>query len=102
MSPIPPPVPVLMLYDPEEFWEQVRATIREEIAQAHAQTGLVQAALDKAGLPVKPAYTTAEIRQLFQLSDKTQEEWIRHGLLKPTRIGRQVYILYTDLLQLFQ
>ena len=90
-----------MLYDPEEFWEQVRTTIREEIANAQADHGLVQAAIGKAGLTVKPAYTTAEVRQLFQISAKILQAWIGHGLLRPTRIGRQVYILYADLVPLF-
>ena len=31
-----PPVPVLMLYDPEEFWAAVRTTVREEMAAVHA------------------------------------------------------------------
>jgi len=94
--------PVLMLYDPEEFWCQVRATVREELAGAHAQQHLVQTALEKAGLPVKPAYTMSEIQQLFQLSDQTLDEWTRARLLKPTRISRQTYILYADLLPLFK
>jgi hypothetical protein len=52
-----PPVPVLMLYDPEEFWEQVRKTVRDEMAAVHAGYNGFISALEKAGLPVKPAYT---------------------------------------------
>jgi hypothetical protein len=97
-----PPVPVLMLYDPAEFWEQVRATIREEIASTLEQTGLVHSALEKARLPTKPAYTEVEIQHLFQISGKTLEEWTDAGLLKSTGICRQVYVLYSDLLSLFR
>ncbi|HXB07931.1 MAG TPA: hypothetical protein VNW04_12460 [Puia sp.] len=96
------PVPVLMLYDPEEFWEQVRATVREEIAQARIQTTALPLALEKAGLPIKPAYTLNEIRQLFQLTKPVLNNWIRQGLLKPVPLGRQAYLLYSDLLPLFQ
>ena len=96
------PVPVLMLYDPEEFWAEVRATVRDELARAHAQSGALQTALDKAGLPLKPAYTMSEIQQLFQLSDETLREWTGAGLLKHTHIGRQVYILFAGLLSLFK
>jgi hypothetical protein len=97
-----PPVPVLMLYDPEEFWEQVRKTVREEIAAAQAQQNVVQSAMEKAGLPLKPAYTPAEIKTLFQLSDEIMEEWTSAGLLRLTPIGRQAFILYSDLLPIFQ
>jgi len=96
------PVPVLMLYDPEEFWAAVRATVREELARAPAQSGALQSALGHAGLTLKPAYTMSEIQQLFQLSDETLAEWTGAGLLKPTRLGRQVYILFADLLPLFK
>ena len=102
MNSITPPVPVLMLYDPEEFWEAVRRLTREEIAKSQTQTGLVQSALDKASLPLKPAYNMAEIKRLFKLSDETLGEWTTAGLLRPTPIGRQTYILYADLLSLFK
>jgi hypothetical protein len=90
-----------MLYDPDEFWEQVRAAIREEIAQSRTQTTMLHTALEKAGLPIKPAYTTAEIRHLFHITDQTLEEWREHGQLRLTRIGRQVCVLYADLLSPF-
>jgi DNA-binding transcriptional MerR regulator len=44
----------------------------------------------------------SEIQQLFQVSQETLDEWTSAGLLKPTRIGRQVYILFADLLPLFK
>jgi hypothetical protein len=96
-----PPVPVLMLYDPDEFWALVRATVREEIERADSQNALLQSAIEKAGLPVKPAYTPAEITALFQLSEGTVEEWADHGLLRLITFGRRSYILYNDLRQLF-
>jgi hypothetical protein len=96
------PVPVLMLYDPEEFWAAVRRFVREETRLAQTPAGLLQTALDKTGLPLKPAYTPAEIQQLFNVTDQTLDEWTGAGLLKPTRIGRQVYILYCDLLSRFK
>jgi len=96
-----PPVPVLMLYDPEEFWEQVRATVRDEMAAVHAGYNGFISALEKAGLPVKPAYTLAEVRQLFGISQSILDGWAHHGLFRPTRIGIRFYVLYTDLITLF-
>ena len=63
---IQPPVPVLMLYDPEEFWAAVRTAVREEIAAIRVENTLIQSAIEKAGLPLKPAYSLAEIKILFQ------------------------------------
>jgi hypothetical protein len=96
-----PPVPVLMLYDPDEFWQQVRATVREEMAAVHAGYNGFITALEKAGLPVKPAYSFAEVRQLFGISQPILDQWAHHGLFRPTRIGSRFYVLYTDLITLF-
>ena len=96
-----PPVPVLMLYDPEEFWEKVRATVRQEMAAVHAGYNGFTSALEKADLPVKPAYNFTEVRQLFQISQPILDAWVHHGLLRPTRIGSRFYVLYTDLITLF-
>jgi hypothetical protein len=96
-----PPVPVLMLYDPEEFWAKVRATVREEMAAVHAEYNGFISALEKAGLPIKPAYSFAEVRQLFGISQAIVDQWAHHGLLRPTRIGTRFYVLYTDLITLF-
>jgi hypothetical protein len=96
-----PPVPVLMLYDPEEFWTAVRSTVREEMAAVHAGYNGFITALEKAGLPVKPAYNLAEVRQLFQISQPILDGWVHHGLFRPTRIGNRFYVLYTDLITLF-
>jgi hypothetical protein len=91
-----------MLYDPEEFWAEVRATVREELARAPAQSGALQSALGHPGLTLKPAYTMSETELLFQVSRETLDEWTQGGLLRTIRIGRQLYILYADLGPLFK
>ena len=97
-----PPVPVLMLFDPEEFWQQVRATVREEMAAIQAEYSGFLSAIEKAGLRVKPAYTLAEVRELFGVSQAIIDAWAHHGLLCPTRTGNRFYFLYADLSCVFQ
>jgi hypothetical protein len=97
-QPLPP---ILMLYDPVEFWEEVRSAVRSEVADAQTGTAAVASALLRAGLPVKPAYTPADIRRLFEISEIEFDEWTAAGFLRPARIGRQIYILYPDLPPLF-
>jgi hypothetical protein len=82
-----PPVPVVFLYDPDEFWEDIRQLIREEIA-----TSTVRQAI----------YTEQDIARLFQIPAGTIEDWIRRGILKPVKIRREVYFLHSDLQHLFQ
>jgi hypothetical protein len=96
-----PPIPLLILYDPAEFWQQVRATVRAEMAALHAGYNGFISALEKAGLPVKPAYSFTEVRQLFGISQPILDQWAHHGLFRPTRIGSRFYVLYTDLITLF-
>jgi len=100
-APIPPPIPVLMLYDPTEFWQSVRQFVREEVTLAQAQTATVHAALANAHLPIKPAYSLDEIGILFQMSKADLSDWIRQGTLTTIQIRRKSYILYSDILQLF-
>jgi hypothetical protein len=97
-QPLPP---ILLLYDPAEFWAEVLRIVRAEVAEAQCGTAAVASALERSGLPVKPAYTLADIRRLFGLSAPELGEWTSAGFLRSTRIGRQSYILYGDLLLLF-
>jgi hypothetical protein len=47
-----PPVPVVFLYDPDEFWEHIRQLIREEVAASRARQAI---------------YTEQDIARLFQI-----------------------------------
>jgi hypothetical protein len=77
-----PPVPVVFLYDPDEFWEHIRQLIREEIAASTTRQAI---------------YTEQDIARLFQITLETIEDWTRRGILKPVKIRREVYFLHSDL-----
>ena len=82
-----PPVPVVFLYDPDEFWEHIRQLIREELAASATRQAI---------------YTTADIQQLFQIPPETATDWIRRGILKPVKIRGTQYFLHADIEHLFR
>jgi Helix-turn-helix domain len=82
-----PPVPVVFLYDPEEFWEHIRQLIREELAKAADRQAI---------------YSTADLCRLFQIQPATVDDWAGRGILKPVKIRGQVYFLHSDLEHLFR
>jgi hypothetical protein len=82
-----PPVPVLFLYDPEEFWEHIRQLIREELAKANSRQAI---------------YSPDDVARIFQIPPDTIDAWTRQGILKPVKIRSQVYFLHSDLEHLFR
>jgi Helix-turn-helix domain len=82
-----PLVPVVFLYDPNEFWEHIRQIIREEIAAAAGHQAI---------------YTTEDIRRLFQIPPETVVDWIRRGILKPVKIRKEQFFLHADIEHLFR
>jgi len=87
--------PMLFPYEPEEFWNQVRAIIREEL-------DIVKDITKVDGLTTKPLLRISEICTFFQVSKPTVYSWINHGDLKPYRIRRNVYFIWTDVQKLLQ
>jgi hypothetical protein len=82
-----PPVPVLFLYDPNEFWESIRQLIREELAKANSRQAI---------------YTPDDVTRIFQIPKSTLDDWTRQGILKPVKILGAVYFLHSDLEHLFR
>jgi len=93
--------PMLFPYEPEEFWNQIRAIIREEVNKVtynKADTDVMKVE----GLTQKPLLRMNEICTFFQVSKPTIYSWIDHGDLKPYRIRRNVYFLWHDIEKLLQ
>jgi excisionase family DNA binding protein len=88
--------PVLFPYDPQQYWEQLRLMIREEIQKAEKQKGPA-ITYETAGLTYKPLYKMIEVCKLFQVSRPTIYEWIKDGKLKPYKIRSRVYFLWDDI-----
>ncbi len=91
--------PMLFPYEPDQFWEHMRAIIREEIAKT-AKEKPQDAIYETKGLTYKPLLKISEVCSFFQVSRPTIYDWIKHGKLKPYRVRRSVYFLWNDIQQL--
>lgn len=92
-------VPMLIPYEPEEFWDKIRLIVREEIKQQVGRPA-DKSLLDTPGLKQKPLFKVNELCALFQISRPTLYEWIKDGKLKPVKIRSRVFFLGADVRQL--
>lgn len=91
--------PMLFPYEPEQYWQQVRQIIREEVSNVEKQRP-VTTTYETPGLTYKPLYKIAEVCALFHVTKPTIYDWVRHGKLKPFKIRSRVYFLWQDIQQL--
>lgn len=92
-------VPMLIPYDPDEFWERMRKMIQEEIAKLKGRS---QNLMQTPGLTEKPLYRIAEICELFKVSRPTLDDWVRHGKLRKVKVRSRVYFLGKDIERLLK
>jgi len=46
---------------------------------------------------VGPLYTTMEVAKMLRVSQRTVQDWIRHGELMAVRYGRQIRVRQADI-----
>jgi excisionase family DNA binding protein len=90
------------LIEPEEFWAQIRAIIREEVARNQKEQPIQIPITETPGLTEKPLYKIQEICSIFKITKPTIYDWIKHGKLKRVKIRSRVYFLGSDIKQLMQ
>ena|ERR1700730_2356572 len=91
-------VPMLFPFEPDQFWQQMRLIIREEITAVDKEKGGVGTSeFEAPGLTYKPLYKINEVCHLFQVSRPTIYDWVKHGKLRPYKIRRMVYFLWNDI-----
>jgi excisionase family DNA binding protein len=95
-------VPILIPFEPEEFWAQIRGIIREEVSRNQESPPAIPTLLETPGLTEKPLYKIQEICTLFKVTKPTIYDWIKHGKLKRVKIRSRVYFLGSDIRQLMQ
>lgn len=94
-------IPMLFPFDPNEFWEQIRKIVKEELNNnPKNKNEIIQTEVQ--GLSCKPLYKIAEVCSLFNISKPTIYEWIKDGKLKPRKIRSRVFFLWNDLQLLLQ
>jgi excisionase family DNA binding protein len=95
-------VPILIPFEPEEFWAQIRVIIREEVTRNQKEQPALASIMETPGLTEKPLYKIQEICSLFKITKPTIYDWIKHGKLKRVKIRSRVYFLGSDIKQLMQ
>ena len=95
-------VPILIPFEPEEFWGQIRLIIREEVARNNKETASNGNILETPGLTEKPLFKMQEICTLFKVTKPTIYDWIKHGKLRRVKIRSRVYFLGSEIKQLMQ
>ena len=95
-------IPILIPFEPEEFWAQIRGIIREEFTRNQKEPPVSTSLMETPGLTDKPLYKIQEICALFKITKPTIYDWIKHGKLKRVKIRSRVYFLGSDIRQLMQ
>lgn len=95
-------VPILIPFEPEEFWAQIRVIIREEVSRNTVEKVNPAALMETPGLTEKPLYKMQEICSLFNITKPTIYDWIKHGKLRRVKIRSRVYFLGSAVRQLLQ
>lgn len=91
-------VPMLIPYEPGEFWAHLQLLIREEVGKIIVDKKNGKAvSLETPGLTSKPLYKMSEVCAIFQITRPTIYEWIKAGKLKPLKIRSHVYFLGADI-----
>lgn len=88
--------PILFPFDPQEYWQQIRLIIREEVNKVEKLKPF-PAPYETPGLTYKPLYKINEVCALFHVTKPTIYDWIKHGKLKPYKIRSRVYFLWQDI-----
>jgi len=88
-------MPLLIPYDPDEFWKKMRELIKEELAKLNSTP--TANTFVTPGLTSKPLYKIDEVCEIFMITKPTVYEWIRLGTLRPFKVKSRVYFLWEDL-----
>ena len=93
--------PILVPIETDEFWQQVRLIVREELQSIITSGKLYEKRVEKKetnGFQCKPLYDMKELRQLFRnVSRTTIYEWMKCGKLKPKKMKGKLYFLWSDI-----
>lgn len=87
---VPVTTPMLFPYEPEQYWQQIREIIREELEELPSKS-IESPQYQTSGMTYKPLYKMAEVCQIFQVSRPTIYDWVKHGKLKPYNKRENVF-----------
>jgi predicted DNA-binding transcriptional regulator AlpA len=91
-------IPMLIPYQPSEFWAEFRKIIQEEVASKISKRRGSQSKLMQVdGMTERPLYKIIEVCQLFDVSRTTIHEWVKSGQLRKIKVKSRVYFLGADI-----
>jgi excisionase family DNA binding protein len=90
-------VPILIPFEPEEFWARIRVIIREEVSRNQKEQPALASIMETPGLTYKPLYKITEVCSIFRVTRPTIYDWIKHGKLKPYKVRSRLYFLWNDI-----
>ena len=96
-----PGTPILIPYEPQEFWDSIRRIIREEVPKLPSNISPENFSRVP-GMTEKPLYRMDEICKIFSITRPTVYEWIKSGKLKKLKIRSRVYFLGSDVQELMR
>ena len=98
--------PILVPIETDEFWQQVRLIVREELQSTIVSGKLFEKRVEKKetnAFQNKPLYDMKELRQLFSdVSRTTIYEWMKCGKLKPKKMKGKIFFLWSDIERLLK
>lgn len=94
------PLQMLIPFEPEDFWEQIRVIVREEVNKNEKENHANGNLMNTPGLTEKPLYKMQEVCSLFKITKPTIYDWIKNGKLKRIKIRSRVYFLGSDIKEL--
>jgi excisionase family DNA binding protein len=92
-------VPILIPFEPEEFWLQIRQIIKEEVGRVNQSVSSGISVMETSGLTEKPLYKISEVCEIFRVSRTTVHDWVKNGKLRKVKVRSRVYFLGKDIQQ---
>jgi hypothetical protein len=69
-------IPILIPFEPEEFWARIRVIVREEVTKNQKDHPVLASIMETPGLTEKPLYKIQEICSIFKVTKPTIYDWI--------------------------
>lgn len=90
------PLPILIPYEPDVFWEEVRKIVRDEVSKLDLSMPATASESVAHGVFNKPLYKMSDVCKFFGISEPTVRDWVRNGILKQIKIQTRVYFRHED------
>lgn len=90
------PLPILIPYEPDVFWEEVRKIVRDEVSKLDLSRPTTASESVAHGVTNKPLYKMSDVCKFFGISEPTVRDWVRNGILKQIKIQSRVYFRQED------